>query len=98
MSVDLAAPGVNVLSTKAAWCSPTAARFPTRSGPSGERQRLEPTTDLPLGVEHGGAADRLAQRRLPDGHDNWARTSAINLTGYRDLLQFHAYVQTELVR
>jgi subtilisin family serine protease len=98
-SVDLAAPGVNVLSTKA-YTRVFSDNFEVASSKwtfGGTPNTWARTTDLPFGVEHGGTwLTDSPNGNYPTGTDNWARTSAINLAGHRDCAaQFHAYVQTE---
>jgi subtilisin family serine protease len=99
VSVDLAAPGVNVLSTKA-YTRVFSDNFELANSKwtfGGTPNTWGRTTDLPLGVEHAGTwLTDSPNGDYPTGTDTWARTSAINLTGYRDCTaQFHAYVQTE---
>jgi subtilisin family serine protease len=99
VSVDLAAPGTNVLSTKAYsrvfFDNFEAANANWTFG--GTPNTWARTQDLPFGVEHAGTwLTDSPNGDYPTGTDNWARTKALNLSGLRDCtVQFHAYVQTE---
>ena len=99
VSVDLAAPGVDVLSTKAYsrvfFDDFEAANSQWTFG--GTPNTWARTTNLPFGVDHGGTwLTDSPNGDYPTGTDNWARTGALNLSGLRDCtVQFHAYVQTE---
>ena len=99
VSVDLAAPGVDVLSTKAysrvffddfeaANSKWTFGGTPEHVGPhDGPALRRRARRHV---------AHRLAQRRLPDGHRQLGPHQGSEPHGLRDCtVQFHAYVQTE---
>ncbi|MBV9953474.1 MAG: S8 family serine peptidase [Acidimicrobiia bacterium] len=97
--VDVAAPGVNVLSTKA-YTTLFSDSFETTNAKwtfGGTPNTWARTKNLPLGLEHAGTW--LTDSPAGDyttGTDNWARTSALDLTGMRHCtVQFHAYVQVE---
>jgi len=99
VSVDVAAPGVNVLSTKA-YNTVFSDNFEVATSKwtfGGTPNTWARTTKLPLGVEHGGTwLTDSPNGKYATGTDNWARTSALNLSGQRDCtVQFHAYVETE---
>jgi subtilisin family serine protease len=97
--VDVAAPGVNVLSTKA-YSTVFSDNFEVANAKwtfGGTPNTWARTKNLPLGLEHAGTwLTDSPDGDYPTGTDNWARTSALDLTGRRNCtVQFHAYVQVE---
>jgi subtilisin family serine protease len=98
-AVDVAAPGVNVLSTRA-YLPVFSDNFEVANSKwtfGGTPNTWARTKNLPLGLEHAGTwLTDSPNGDYPTGTDNWARTSALDLTGRRDCtVQFHAYVQVE---
>ena len=99
VSVDVAAPGTNVLSTKA-YHRVFFDDFESANSQwtfGGTPNTWARTTDLPFDIDHGGTwLTDSPNGNYPTGTDNWARTSAVNLTGMRDCtVQFFAHMQTE---
>jgi subtilisin family serine protease len=98
-TVDVAAPGVNVLSTKA-YSTVFSDNFETANSKwtfGGTPNTWARTTKLPFDIGHGGTwLTDSPNGKYPTGTDNWARTKALDLSGRRDCtVQYHAYIETE---
>ena len=97
VTVDVAAPGVDVLSTKA-YTRIFFDDFETANSQwvfGGTPNTWGRTTNVPLGATGTWLTDS-PNGNYPSGNNNWARTPALNLTGLRDCaVQFHALVDTE---